>query len=345
MGYFDEVKPQPHTRRQCLGLGGLALVGALGLHPSSQTWAQQAANFLLGPPVKDIEPIRLAARTWMIYSEDGFPTAKNQGMMANIVFTLGEKGVAVLDSGCSLQIGEMALRMIKKITSKPVVAVINSHYHGDHWLGNHAFVNAYGSNLPIYALEHTIQMIKGLEGEMWRTMMERWTNEATLGTKVYPPNKMIKSADTLDLGGITLKAHHYGHAHTPSDLCIEIVEDKVTMVGDIAMGNRIANMDDGSYPGTFRYYESLNQAAGQQLWVPGHGRPSKTLLQDYELFLRGIWEPCLKAVQDGQSESVAKEWVLADPRVSARAKTMQGFANNIGKYISLAYLEAEKLAF
>jgi hypothetical protein len=31
--------------------------------------------------------------------------------------------------------------------------------------------------------------------------------------------------------------------------------------------------------------------------------------------------------------------------VTARAKTMQGYENNIGKYISLAYLEAEKEAF
>jgi len=37
--------------------------------------------------------------------------------------------------------------------------------------------------------------------------------------------------------------------------------------------------------------------------------------------------------------------VLKDPRVSTRAKTMQGFEGNIGKYISLAYLEAEKDAF
>jgi hypothetical protein len=37
--------------------------------------------------------------------------------------------------------------------------------------------------------------------------------------------------------------------------------------------------------------------------------------------------------------------VLADPRVASRAATMQGFAGNIGKYVSLAYLEAEKEAF
>jgi hypothetical protein len=37
--------------------------------------------------------------------------------------------------------------------------------------------------------------------------------------------------------------------------------------------------------------------------------------------------------------------VLTDPRVKKRATDMQGFEGNIGKYTSLAYLEAEKEAF
>jgi hypothetical protein len=37
--------------------------------------------------------------------------------------------------------------------------------------------------------------------------------------------------------------------------------------------------------------------------------------------------------------------VLRDPRVASRALTMQGFDGHIGKYTSLAYLEAEKEAF
>ena len=53
----------------------------------------------------------------------------------------------------------------------------------------------------------------------------------------------------------------------------------------------------------------------------------------------------LQAVKDGKSESEVKALVLKDPRVASRAKTMDGFDANIGKYTSLAYLEAEKLAF
>lgn len=333
-------------RRRLLTAGAAATgLAALGLWPETRLMAQQVADFIEGPPVADVVPRQLSPRVWLIYAEDGFPTPENRGLMASIVFVVTSAGVLVLDSGCSLQIGQMAIRMIRKTTNRPVVAVFNSHYHGDHWLGNHAFADTYGPALPIYALPHTIEQIRGVEGNLWRSLMERWTNQATAGTKVVPPNQAAAHGQILKFGDTTIRLHHYGQAHTPSDLCMEVVEDKVTVVGDIAMTNRIANIDDGSYPGTFKYYRALQAAAGEQLWVPGHGEPSRDLLRTYGSFLAGIWEPCLQAVKDGKPESEAKTMVLRDPRVASRAKTMQGFDSNIGKYTSLAYLEAEKEAF
>jgi glyoxylase-like metal-dependent hydrolase (beta-lactamase superfamily II) len=323
---------------------GLAGAGLMAI-PEVRVFAQQVQDFIEGPPVADVSPEQISPHVWMVYAKDGFPTAANQGMMANVVFVVTNAGVVVLDSGASLQIGQMVIRMIRKVTPLPVVAVFNSHYHGDHWLGNHAFAQAFGQDLPIYALPHTMEQIRGVEGSTWRTMMERWTNQATLGTQVVAPNQATEHGKTYQFGDVTLRMHHYGRAHTPSDLCVEVVQDKVTHVGDIAMANRIANIDDGSYPGTFKYYQSLSASAGEQLWVPGHGRGSKDLLQTYGEFLAGIYEPCLKAVEAGESIAAAKAAVLKDPRVARRAASMQGFDSNIGKYVSLAYLEAEKEAF
>ena len=324
---------------------GASAVGAASLWPEMQGFAQQAQDFIMGPPMVDIAPQQISRHVWIIYAPDGFPTPENRGMMSNVTFVVTRAGVVILDSGSSLQIGEMAIRMIRKVTDKPVVAVFNSHFHGDHWLGNHAFAKAYGPQLPIYALAATRQTIEGYEGRVWRTLMEKWTNQSTSGTEVVAPNRTVDNAQVLKFGDVTLKMHYYGRAHTDADLCVEVVEDKVTHIGDIAMANRIANIDDGSYPGTFKYYDALQNAAGQQLWVPGHGMPGKDILQTYGTFLQGIWEPCLQAVKDGKSEGEAKALVLQDPRVASRAKTMQGFDGNIGKYTSLAYLEAEKEAF
>ena len=330
-------------RRNLLACG--AALGSAALWPDARLLAQQAHDFIEGPPVPDIAPRQLSAHVLMIFSPDGFPSPENRGMMSNVIFVLSSVGVVVLDSGASLQIGEMAIRMIRKLSNKPVVAVFNSHYHGDHWLGNHAFVKSYGDKLPIYALQGTIDKLQGTEANLWRSLMERWTNQSTLGTELVLPNTAVRHGQFFTFGDVSLRLHHHGTAHTPADLCVEVVQDKVTSVGDIAMANRIANMEEGSYPGTFKYYQALAAATGVQLWVPGHGEPAKDLLKTYGEFMAGIWEPCLQAVKDSQSEADAKAMVLQDPRVVSRAKTMQGFANNIGKYISLAYLEAEKEAF
>ena len=340
------IQPEGPSRRRWLALaGGLGLLGAGALVPEVRLAAQQLQDFIEGPPVPDVPAQQLSPHVWMVFAKDGFPTQANQGLMANVLFVITRQGVVVLDSGCSLQIGQMAIRMIRRVTPLPVIAVFNSHYHGDHWLGNHAFAEAFGKDLPIHALAYTKAQIEGHEGNLWRSLMERWTNQATLGTQVVPPNRVVEHGQVFDYGDVQLRLHHHGRAHTPSDLTVQVVQDGLTYVADIAMENRIANMDDGSYPGTLKYYDALEKATGPQLWVPGHGRGRPDLLSSYGTFLKGIWEPCEKAVKEGVSLDEAKALVLKDPRVASRARTMDGFDSNIGKYTSLAYLEAEKDSF
>jgi glyoxylase-like metal-dependent hydrolase (beta-lactamase superfamily II) len=257
-------------RRQWLA--GAAALGAASLWPDMQGFAQQAQDFVVGPPMYDIEPKQLSRHVWVIYATDGFPTQENRGMMSNVTFVVTSAGVVILDSGSSLQIGEMAIRMIRKVTDKPVIAVFNSHFHGDHWLGNHAFVKAFGQQLPIHALAATRKTIEGYEGNVWRTLMEKWTNQSTTGTEVFAPNRTIEHGQVLKFGDVTLRMHFYGKAHTDADLSVEVVEDKVTHIGDIAMANRIANIDDGSYPGTFKYYDALMKAAGD---LAARSRPAR----------------------------------------------------------------------
>ncbi len=322
-----------------LGLGGALL------SPPVQRFAGAADDFIRGPAVPDQPLQRLSPRVAMVFAEDGFPTPENRGMMANVIFVLTSAGVVVLDTGASVQIGEMAIRRLRTLTDRPVVAVVNSHHHGDHFLGNDAFVQAYGAALPIHAHPLAREQIQGLAGSGWRSMMERWTNGATLGTRVVPPNRDAGHGTLLRFGDTTLKFHHHGRAHTDADLCVEVVEDGVVYVGDVAMNGRIANMDDGSYLGTLKTFDALERDVPGALWVPGHGRASRTLLVEQRELFAGIYGNCLAAVKAGEDEAQARRRVLADPKVAAHAGRTQGWDGNIGKYISLAYLEAEKEAF
>ncbi len=307
--------------------------------------AREVDDFVRGPAVRDHPLRQLSPHVWMIFSPDGFPTPENQGMMCNLTFVDTAKGLVVIDSGASVQIGEMAIRQLGRQWKKPVVAVINTHYHGDHWLGNQAFIEAYGNDLPIYAHPGTIREIEGVQGKMWRTLLEQWTNQATMGTRVVPPRFPLENGAELRYGDVTLRMHHYGTAHTPYDLCVEVVEDKLTCVGDVAMDRRIANMDDGSFLGTFKAYEQLEREVASRVWLPGHGEPGGGVLAWNKALFQGIYRPCEQAVKEGLPLEAAKELVLRDPQVASRARETRGFETNIGKYVSLAYLEAEAASF
>ena len=307
-------------------------------------FAREVDDFVRGPAVKDHPLRQVSKHVWMIFSPDGFPTPENQGMMCNITFVDTAQGVVVVDSGSSVQIGEMAIRQLRKTLKKPVIAIINTHYHGDHWLGNDAFAAAF-KGIPIHAHPGTIKEIRGIQGNLWRTLMEQWTNQATVGTRVVPPTRPIEHGAELRFGDVTLRMHHYGKAHTPCDICVEVVEDKLTCIGDVAMDRRIANMDDGSYLGTFEAYEQLERNAASRLWLPGHGEPGAGVLHWNRELFEGIYRPCEQAVRDGLPLEEAKTLVLRDPRVASRARDTKGFETNIGKYVSLAYLEAEAAGF
>lgn len=311
---------------------------------SIQAFAREMDDFVRGPAVKDHPLRQVSPHVWMIFSPDGFPTPENQGMMCNITCVDTARGLVVVDSGASVQIGEMAIRQIRKTFNKPVIAIINTHYHGDHWLGNHAYVEAYGNSLPLYAHPGTIKAIEGVQGNMWRTLMEQWTDQATLGTRVVPPRQPLEHGAELKFGDVTLRLHHFGTVHTPFDLCVEVVEDKLMLVGDVAMDRRIANMDDGSYLGTLQAYDTLEKT-GCTLWLPGHGEPGAKVLQWNRELFEGIYRPCEQAIKDGLPLEAAKAQVLKDPRVASRARDTKGFETNIGKYVSLAYLEAEAAGF
>ncbi len=336
--------PHDPSRRHWLRRAVWAGAGAIAVleGPAVTDLASAAQAYAFGPKVPDVKPAQTAEHVWSIVAHDAFPTPENQGLFSNTHFIITPKGVVVFDTGSSLQIGQMCLRMLRTITDKPVIAIFNSHFHGDHWLGNQAYVEAFGSSVPIYALPGTRKVISGIEGDVWRENMLKWTNNSSLGTRVVAPTLEVRNGDVFEFGSLTLKAHHYGKAHTPDDLCLEIVQDKAVCAGDIMMNHRIANMEDGSFLGTLAYYDKLEQVTGAKMWLPGHGAASADILAWNREIFQGIYDGALKAAREMAGPTVAKEYVLADPRVAKSATTTAGFNKNIGKFASLAYLEAEQ---
>ena len=61
----------------------------------------------------------------------------------NVLIIINEDDVVVVDSSVVLVMAEYIIGEIRKLTDKPVSHVINTHWHGDHNLGNLAYKRAF----------------------------------------------------------------------------------------------------------------------------------------------------------------------------------------------------------
>lgn len=222
-----------------------------------------------GPMLPDYKADKIAPNSWVIHGPMGLPSPENFGFMNNPAFILTTAGVVVIDPGGSLQIGEMVLRQIAKITSQPVVAVFNTHVHGDHWLGNHAIRNQF----PQAAIYGHKKMISGIEqgaGESWINSMLRMTKGKTAGTDIHQPNHAVKGGDKFKVGNTHFVILHQAKAHSDTDIMIRILEEDILVLGDNAMYGRFGQMRHGTFKGNIKALDLAMQQP-EKIFIPGHG--------------------------------------------------------------------------
>jgi len=293
------------------------------------------------PEIKADYPLtRLTDRVYVIHGPNEMPNKANQGFMNNPAFVLTRKGVVVIDPGSSVQVGDMLLKKIATVTIDPVIAVFNTHIHGDHWLGNDAIRRAYPKAV-IYA--HPKMMEKSASaGENWLNNQLQLTDGGTKGTKLTIPNIGIDNDETLALGGLHFRIHHSGHAHTDGDLMIEVVEEKVIFMGDNAVVERAGRMDDGDFLGNIAACEMALQTDARH-FVPGHGKSNgRAVVTAYRDWLKALYASVKKYYAKGLSDFDMKDKVVADLKPYQKWAM---FDTEIGKLVSLAWLQIEKTSF
>ena len=96
-----------------------------------------------GQPSADekLELQKVTADVYAIVGELGNRTAKNLGNNATFGFVITAEGVVLIDSGGTYQGAQEIDRLIKSVTDKPVVRVINTGGQDHRWLGNGYFKN------------------------------------------------------------------------------------------------------------------------------------------------------------------------------------------------------------
>lgn len=267
------------------------------------------------------EPLPMAEVAPGIFVHQGIHEeldAGYHGDICNIGFIVGDKGVAVVDSGGSLMIGQQLREAIRKVTPLPILYVINTHVHPDHIFGNAAFKIDH----PAYVGHAKLADAMERRRETYMRSNAAWMGEAFAGSEIVKPTQTIDSTLQLDLGGRLLSLTAWPPAHTSADLSVLDLKTATLWAGDLLFIERTPSMD-GDTLGWLKLIPQLKQIPAKRV-IPGHGpvteqwqaafdheqRYFESLLADIRSSIKsGI--PMEKAM-DSAGISEKNQWVLFD---------------------------------
>ena len=203
-----------------------------------------------------------------IYVHHGLPLDIDtgyQGDICNISFIVGSKGVAVIDTGGSLKVGNELRNSLRKVTPLPILYVINTHVHPDHVFGNAAFIQ----DGPTFVGHEKLAKAMLLRKETYDKLNMKYLGKDAKGSDIIIPNLAVKDSLDLDLGDRTLHLVAYPTAHTNTDISVMDNKTNTLFTGDLLFIERTPVLE-GNIKGLITAIDTLKTYYAKQV-VPGHG--------------------------------------------------------------------------
>ncbi len=238
--------------------------------------------------------------------------------IANIGFIVGDRCVAVIDSGGSVAVGHRLRGAIRQITDLPICYVINTHVHYDHLLGNAALVDPGTQIIGHAALAEAVAANRAYFLASFAAELGKNADAAS----IVAPRLTVEDETTIDLGGRPLRLRAQPPAHTSADLIVYDLQSSTLWLGDLLFVDRVPVID-GSLKGWLRTTEKLRGLDAARA-IPGHGpavvewpqalaaqtRYLSTLLKETREMIKhgGLMEQAIAEV--GQTER--GKWLLFD---------------------------------
>lgn len=265
-------------------------------------------------------PVKLAAPGIYVHiGRQQTADASNRGDIANIGFIVGDRCVAVIDTGGSPAVGERLRLAVRAATPRPICYVINTHMHPDHVLGNVAFRG--NGESPEFVGHAHLAAALATRAAIYRRALERDTGERVDAGDVVLPDRLVKATLDLDLGGRRLQLRAWPTAHTDNDLTVFDEATGTLWLADLLFVEHTPAVD-GSLRGWLAVMAEL-AAMNPQRVICGHGETAdwRAALAAQERYLRVLLDGTRAAIRSGKSlaqavESVGRSeqgrWLLFD---------------------------------
>lgn len=226
--------------------------------------------------------------------ENIYTIVHGEGIDSNTTFIITEEGVVVIDTRVNTAEAEKVLEIIREHTDKPIICVINTHYHGDHTFGNQLFRDTHS----IIAHENVRKALVGPAGQAHLEKVKSFGVSGLDAVKVVPPNVIYRDRMELFLGGYHLMLMHPAGGHTDGDTYVYLKELRLVIAGDLVFNKKIPYMGDAyldEWIKALQFIEDIDN----EIVVPGHGdvggKPVIIAMKHYLMSLRSLVQDQLSA--------------------------------------------------
>ena len=212
----------------------------------------------------DEEFQEVAERVWV---------ARHRWLDVNVTAVAGDRGLLLVDTLGSEADARAMLERLRRVTSAPLVTVLNTHAHWDHVLGNAAALE----DSPATVLVAHDQAAASLEATVAAGIATLADDDphrsAVQASRGVAPTETFGSVRALDLGDRYVELVHTGRGHTDGDVVVRVPDADVLLAGDL--------LEEGAPPAYGRDCWPLEwpvtlELVGQlttpsTVVVPGHG--------------------------------------------------------------------------
>jgi glyoxylase-like metal-dependent hydrolase (beta-lactamase superfamily II) len=235
-----------------------------------------------------LELQQVTAGVYAIVGELGNRSADNLGNNATFGLVVTEDGAVLIDSGGTHPGAGEIDRLVKTVTARPVVWVINTGGQDHRWLGNGYFKN---QGAQIIASEAAVNDQKARSQDQLIMLGNLVGEKAVKATDPVYADKTFTDYFELELGGTIFELHHSGQAHTPGDSYVWLPQKQVMFSGDIVYVERMLGVGSQSNSKSWLEVFQTMAAYKPRHLVPGHGQAtdlSRAIRDtyDYLVFLR-----------------------------------------------------------
>lgn len=279
----------------------LAASCALGLASRSSAAELPTASdgyFQISQPV--------AARVWAL-AEPRFQVQP----IGNVTVVEQSDGLVLVDAGGSPGSGRRVVTLIRRLSPKPVKAVVLTHWHGDHVQGLSEILKAWPGAATIATVATqthlrepktmnspgapdaaanaaSLARIRGYASYAERMAREAQTPEERAGWEAamrlftqyeldmdgavtLAPVTAVKSRLTLSDAKAPVKIRFLGRANTDGDAIVWLPRQQILVTGDVVVSP--FPFGYGSYPGDWLHVLQELKRYPFKVLVPGHGAP------------------------------------------------------------------------